>query len=205
MIVTHNVGILAANLKLTALSSLNGGVIYQDISWKITQVGADDPAEFESDKAQPIFSVAEGDYTIACVYQGKELDLGGVYLAQNTQTDMVFILNEFEGGVEDDYFAEFDVEKDIYRRQHERDIQSELHGSADGPLREPKTDMNGELGSQIMAHPLLKDSAQFDGVPPEFSVQPERNEEAARLTLEKQLQNQHQPGATSSPSPNPMG
>lgn len=204
MIVTRNIGILAARLKLTALASQSGSVIYSGLTWKISRVNQSQLLESHvSEEAQPVFNVTEGDYTLQVSYQNEIYDLGGVYLEKNTETDMVVILAQGMTGTGDDYFSDFNAERDFHRRQQERNQQTDLYGAPTAPLREPNPDsLRGEMGTSIMSHPKLRDSAQFDGVPPNFRPDPSENESAARLTYEKQLQLQL--GANAAPTPAPV-
>lgn len=198
MIVTYDIGTLSAELRLTLLASRQGHVVREDLLWRLQSVS--NSAELhESSEAQPLFSVTAGKYKIAVKYQDNLIELGEVELKQNTRTDCVFILNNEQKG--DEYYAEIDPADDFNRRQQERDLQSE-HGHATLPLRDPNLEIQGDYGSQVMAHPLLAESAQFDGVPPDMRPDPAENEAAMQLTLAAQLTNQ--PNATSTPSPNPM-
>lgn len=200
MIVTYNIGILAAKLKLTALSSHDGRVIRHEIQWQLES--ADSEQSHDNPNAQAEFVVTEGSYRIFVHYREEKLDLGLIELQKNTLTDAIFILNNGEFVSGGDYFSDYDAQVDFIRRSTERELQSE-HGSASMPLRDPDSNIQGEMGAQVMAHPLLADKAQFDGVPPDMRPDPSENKEAVELTLSAQLTNA--PGMTSSPTPSPVG
>lgn len=200
MIITHNIGIIGAQIRLTALASLQGNVIRQDLQWQLkatTSLNADQqPKILISEEPQPLFTVTAGVYQISIIYRGNNFDLGEVQLKQNTHTDTVFVLEAIAIETSDDYFADFTSEKDFLRRATERDEQS-IYGGATLPLRDPNLELPpGDNG--IPAHPLLKNSVQFDGVPPDFRPDPNQNAAALQLTYAAQLQNN--PGATPSPT-----
>ncbi len=201
MIVTHNIGSLSAELKLTALSSRQGKVIHDNISWCLLRMSKEQADLIKSKDPQPVFGVTEGKYQIQVIYKDETFDLGQVELKQNTRTDAVFILNSGDINNDGEYFSEIDPVDDFARRQQEREHQSE-HGAATLPLRDPSSKIEGNYGQEILAHPLLANSAQFDGVPPDMRPDPAENEAAMQLTLAAQLTNQNQPGQGSAPTPN---
>lgn len=198
MIVTYDIGSLSAELKLTLLASRQGRIVHDTISWCITNISNNKTEVHDSTLAQPLFSLTSGKYKLQVKHQENLIELGEFDLKQNTRTDLVFILNTDQVG--DEYFSEYDAIEDFNRRQQERDSQAE-HGFATLPLRDPAQQIDGDYGSQIMAHPLLAESAQFDGVPPDMRPDPAENEAALQLTLAAQLTNQ--PSAHAAPTPNP--
>ncbi len=203
MIVTYNIGSLAARLKLAGINYLNGGVIQHDLSWRVQRLGEDalphTDAVYESDRAQVVFDIASGNYRIVAIYQGEEIDCGEVVLKKNTLTDCVFIFNQAgEMGADGDYFADPDVDVEYERRKVERSEQSSF-GPADLPVRDPNPISPEGQGEGFQSHPLLKNSAQFDGVEANMTVQPSENRQAVEMTLQNQLQNQARPDMLPNP------
>ena len=202
MSVTYNIGSLAAELQLTAISARHGGVIHRDLQWSLTSVKRE--KIYESTKAQPLFQVPGGQYTIQVCYQSKSYTFGEVILERNTCTDLVILLQSFS--VDDDPNAEYFIDqKEIGnidendRRKMERQGQRK-YGGCSGPLHEfdANQQYSGELGStmkSLLAHPLLADKTQFDGTAPDLRIDnPDSNEDGLaktiQLTLQKQLDNQ---------------
>ncbi len=198
-IVTYDVGILGAEIKLTALSSKQGRVQREGCSWELKKL--DQAGEVDSSATVQRIEAAQGSmilpparYAIHFIRDGEDRYscLAQVTLKQNTSTDIVFI---FEEGRQDDdeYFADHDAVDDFSRRQQQREDQS-LYGYASLPLRDPSTP-TGDMGTQFMAHPLLQ-NAQFDGVPPDMRADPHDNQAALELTLQNKLQAQATPSIT---------
>ena len=198
MIITYNIGSLAAELKVMLLSSISGLAIRQGLCWQLHAVSKPDKVVAEKSEPIPLFSITEGEYTILAVYQDSLLMLGSVKLAKNTRTDMVFMLVDGLIQSSEDYFCEYDAKEWFACRQQERELQS-THGFATLPLRDPSTHMQGDYGSQLQAHPLLRDAVQFDGVPPSIRPDPSENKEALQLTLAQRLM--QTPNATPTPAP----
>lgn len=196
MITTYNAGLLAAQLKLTLLASINGLVIREDLQWQLCSLASN--KIHTSDHGIALFSVAEGEYIISATYQSETLDFGQVKLLKNTRTDMVFILSKRTVTTSDDYFSDYDPIEDHARRQQERNLQSDRHGFAEMPLRQVDNQSQGELGSGYPPHPLLTDAKQFDGVPPNIRPDPSENTEALQLTLAHKLA--AAPSAATTPS-----
>ncbi|OGO90756.1 MAG: hypothetical protein A3F10_06710 [Coxiella sp. RIFCSPHIGHO2_12_FULL_42_15] len=196
MIVTHNIGSLAAELKLTLLSSISGFVVREHLQWQLQSFSSTKKMDI-SDDPIVLFSVTEGEYSIVALYQGERFEFGAVSLAKNTRTDMVFILANGAVRSSEDYFSDYDALVDFSRRQQERELQSKF-GFATLPLRNPHHQIQGDYGSQIMAHPLLQDSTQFDGVPPDIRPDASENTQALQLTLAQRLA--AAPGPTTTPS-----
>jgi len=185
MIITYNIGILGAGLKLTGLASLQGQVIQHGLQWQLHRI-SDRPEQEKiviSEEAQALFTVTADLYHIYAIYRGETIDCGEVQLAQNTLTDAIFVFEHID--VDGDFFAEFSNVQDFNRRVSEREQQLDKYGAATLPLRDPNLNLPpGE--NSIPAHPLLKDSVQFDGVPPDVRPEPSQNEMALQLTLAAQ-------------------
>lgn len=196
MITTYNAGILGAQLKLTLLASINGLVIRNDLQWQLRAMAVD--KVHSSDEAIALFSVPAGEYIIFATYQGEDLDFGEVKLSKNTRTDIVFILEKRAVGSSDDYFSDYNKVVDHARRQQERNLQSDRHGFAEMPLRQVDNQPQGEMGTGYPPHPLLMESKQFDGVPPDIRPDPSENTEALQLTLANKLA--AAPAAATTPS-----
>ena len=198
MIITYQIGSLAAELKVMLLSSVNGLAVRQGLTWQLRPVSNSNNPMLETDQAIGFFSMTEGEYAIAALYQGELLELGQVMLLKNTRTDIVFILADGAIRSSEDYFFEYDAKEWFACRQQERELQS-VHGFATLPLRDPSMQMQGDYGSQLQAHPLLRDAVQFDGVPPSIRPDPSENKEALQLTLAQRLA--AAPNAAPTPAP----
>ncbi len=197
-IVSYDMGILGAEIKLTALSSKQGHILREACSWELKQLDKQGEASskiYATEAAQHSMIVPPGCYVIHFIRDSEDKygRLAAVELKQNTLTDIVFIFEE--GGIEDEYFADYDPLDDFSRRQHERDV----HIPATLPLRDPHAP-KGEMGTQFMAHPLLQ-NAQFDGVPPDMRSDPHENEMALQLTLENKLAAKASPSISPNASP----
>lgn len=197
MIITHNIGSLAAELKLALLSSISGLIVHDALQWHLRSLAENKEKTHNFDEAMAFFAVEEGEYAISATYLGETLEFGTINLVKNTRTDMLFIFANSEWHDSEDYFSDYDASLDFPRRQRERDLQSKF-GFSTLPLRNPNNSIQGEYGSQIMAHPLLKDSVQFDGIPPEIRPDPSENREALQLTLAQRLS--AAPGAAATPT-----
>lgn len=212
MSVTYDIGTLAAELKLTAISARHGGVIRHGLQWYLKFVKRQ--KIYESTEAQPLFQVPGGIYTIEVIHNSTPYIFDKVTLERNTHTDLVILLQASSSADYDPNEEYFINSKDITsiseneRRKMERQGQRK-YGIASGPLHEFDAAMqhSGELGSTmkgLLAHPILADKAQFDGISPDLRVDnPDSNEEGLaktiQLTLQKQLDNQ--PGPNPGPRP----
>lgn len=185
MSVIHYVGSLAAELKLSAILNPQSPVIRSDLCWYLQKVDEvkSEPKQYTCEQAQAFFSVVEGEYQLTACYREKQYKLGLVSLARNTLTDKIFILEDFAAEMMPEYFVDYSVEEDFARRCHEREEQLARYGAASFPLRDPRSQESGELGVQILAHPLFAQAKQLDGIPPEMSPDPSENREALQLTL----------------------
>lgn len=191
MVTTYHIGSIVARLKLTALRARHGEVIRDGLSWRLTSQG-NRSAEYKQDEAQPEMGLPEGAYQIEATYNNKTYLLAkSVFLAKNTLTDFVFIL-DLAGEI-----GAFEAEKDYFRRELDRKAQQKfgLHSS---PLHDPNRPKMP--GGGLPGHPLLN-TAQFDGMEPKINPQPSENEQATAKTIELQLQKQQalQHGAHSTP------
>lgn len=196
-IVTYDIGILGAQIKLTALSSKQGHILREGCSWELKKLEKNNQEEakvYAMEAAQHSMIVPAGRYAIHFIRdsQDKQGCLSEVELKQNTLTDIVFIFED--SSIEDEYFADHDDNDDFSRRQQERDDQS-IYGGATLPLRDPNAP-KGEMGVEFMAHPLLQ-TTQFDGIPPDMRADPHENHMALQLTLQNKL------AASASPSVSP--
>ncbi len=205
MIVTHNIGILSARIRLVALKVRHGGVLRQGLDWRLISKGAlaaNQEPLYASQQAQPTLDIPAGTYDIELTYRDKLYCLAqDVELKQNTHTDAVFVLDaagEYEQ--ESGYHINFDEGLDYERRVAERESQQKF-AEATMPLRDPHQP-KGDHGVQFQGHPLLN-SAQFDGMEAKVNPQPSENEDAnaksAQLILQKQAQLQH--ANVSAPTP----
>lgn len=176
MIITHDIGSLAARIKLTALAAREGGVIRSGLEWRLK--GSNQ--EHVSQVALPVLDLPAGDYAISLSYKGKIHELSRVSLAKNTLTDLLFSLADE---------ADFDSTQNFERRLADRQAQ-ERFGHAELPLHAPNAP-KGDQGVQFQGHPLLN-TAQFDGMEAKVNPQPSENEEASEKTLELILQQQNQ-------------
>lgn len=202
MIITPNAGLLAAKIQLTAINGPGGTLIQTPLQWTLTAAAksvGDASSTHTQVGAKVSFTVPAGKYSLKVYFRESLRCQDAIELVQNASHDCVYVI----AGLDDDsaeYFADYNQDADWQRRQQERESQRSI-ASAAWPLRDPNTMPQGEMGVQIMAHPLLSKSAQFDGVPPEFRPDPSENTAALRLSLENQLQNnpQAQPGALPKP------
>jgi hypothetical protein len=211
MSITYDIGTLAAELQLTAISARHGGVIHHGLNWSLKSVKRS--KNYESTKAQPLFQVPGGTYVIEVIFNLTLYTFGEVSLVRNTHTDLVILLQS--SSTNDDPNEEYFINsKDMAsineneRRKMERQGQRK-YGTASGPLHDfdASQQHSGELGStmkSLRAHPLLADKTQFDGVSPDLRIDnPDSNEEGLaktiQLTLQKQLDNQLGPN----PGPRP--
>jgi len=207
VIVTYNIGIIAARVKLTAIQGLHGGVLHAGVRWTIARIGkpaANQQGEYVSENPQTQLDVLDGSYKVSAHYQEEDFELGQLVLEKNTLTDAVFILKKSgEYNAEEGYYSDIDELIEHGRRGDDRSEQAK-HGNATTPLREPySNDQQGDLGAgqQVKAHPLLKNSAQFDGMEDKVNPEPSENNEAFEKGLE--LQRQAQPGPSAAPTPRP--
>lgn len=203
MIVTYNIGSLAARLTVRALSYLSGGVVLQGLVWHLQRLDESKSpiaeANYESEKAQAQFDVPPGNYRISARYKGEETSCGEVILQKNALTDVVFIFDQAgELSADGDYFADPDLDAEYERRKLERVEQSNF-GPAELPVRDPNPVSAEGQGQGFQSHPLLQKSAQFDGVEANMTVQPAENRQAVEMTLQNQLQNQARPDMLPSP------
>lgn len=210
MVTSYNTHSPSAQIKLTAIRAGHGGLIHDGLAWKLTPTqgaeGIQQPV-YHSDDAQAELTIVPGEYQIHATYQQKEIDCGAESFEKNTAKDLVFVLNtEDFFDADRQYSAETDSFLEYDRRRADREFEIPL-GEIVTPVKDPNK--KSGLGSQIAAHPLLSQEAQFDGMPPEITPDPTENEEAtqkAELQLQQQLQNQAQPGpSVSPPSPSPFG
>lgn len=175
MIITHDIGSLAARVKLTALAAREGGVIRSGLEWRLKGPSQ----EYTSREAQPVLDLPAGEYAISLTYKNRTHELATVQLAKNTLTDLVFSLADE---------VEFDTTQNFDRRLADRQAQ-ERFGHAELPLHDPNAPKGDQPGVQFQGHPLLN-TAQFDGMEAKISPQPDKNEEASERTLEHILQKQ---------------
>lgn len=176
MITTHDIGSLAARVKLTALAAHEGGVIRGGLEWRLKGPNQ----AYNSLEAQPTLDLPAGEYEISLIYKNRTHELATVKLAKNTLTDLVFSLTDE---------VEFDAGQNFDRRVADR-YEQERFGHAELPLHDPNAP-KGEQGVQFQGHPLLN-TAQFDGMEAKVNPQPSENEEASEKTLELILQKQNQ-------------
>jgi hypothetical protein len=206
MVTSYSTGSPSAQVKLTAIHSGHGGVVHNELRWKL--VPADEKGQatiYQSDIAQPTLTVIPCSYKIYAVFQGNEISCGEEKLDKNTYSDLVFILNTSDlFNSEKQYSAETDPLLEYDRRRADREFELPL-GEIVTPVKDPYH--KPEMGSQFASHPLLN-NAQFDGMPPQITPDPTENEEAsqkAELQLQQQLQLQQAAQATPSVSPSPFG
>lgn len=213
MTVTYNIGILAAQLRLTAIRTRHGNVIREGLVWQLKAKKRE--KSYESLEAQPLFQVPGGKYHIEGTLHETYFSVGAINLERNTRTDLVLFIaqNRLPGDYDPD--EEFFIKReemseftDTERRKLNRKAQRS-YGAASGPLHhfDAKMEHSGELGNtmkNLHAHPLLANKTQFDGVPDDLRLDnPAFNEEGIantiELTLQKHLANQ--PGFTPGPKP----
>ena len=207
MVTSYNTGSPSAHIKLTAIHSGHGGVVRDDLSWKLVpteDVGGKQQL-YQSNQHQSELTIIPGTYHIYAIYKQEEINCGQETLESNTSKDLVFILNDSDlFNSETQYSAETDAFLEYDRRRADRESEFPL-GEIVTPVKDPN--QKGQMGSQIAGHPLL-DNAQFDGIPPQITADPTENEEAsnkAELQLQQQLQHQQAAQASPSVSPSPFG
>ena len=193
---------LCAELSLSAISSLQGRIVTDNLQWSLS--GA---KTYLEDSAKAVFRVPAGTYLITAIYKNKEIKVGEVKLVQAKLLSRIILLQELGGNdSEEAYFiSEQDLDKvsEFTRRQQERAGLEGQFDLAGGPLASP---YQGEtMGQGFAQHPLLQ-SAAFDGLPPDMKNDPAQNETAVQKQLEHthQLQQQLSSAPTIS-TPNPMG
>lgn len=174
MIITYDIGSLAARIKLTALAARDGGVIRSGLEWRLK--GSNQG--YTSLEAQPVLDLPAGEYQVGLVYKNRTYEFSSYRLAKNTLTDLVFSLVDE---------VEFDTTQNFDRRLADRQAQ-ERFGHAELPLHDPNAP-KGDQGVHFQGHPLLN-TAQFDGMEAKISPQPDKNEEASEKTIELVLQKQ---------------
>ena len=206
MATSYNTGSPSAQVKLTAIRSSHGGVLHEDLGWKLVSVDKQaNPAIYQSDQPQVELTTIPGAYQVFALYKQNEIDCGQTELNGNTAVDLVFILNDDDlFNSEKQYSAETNPFFEYDRRRADRGFELPL-GEMATPVKDPYH--KPEMGSQLSAHPLL-DNAQFDGIPPQITPDPTENEEAsnkAELQLQQQLQHQQAAQATPSITPSPFG
>jgi hypothetical protein len=206
MVTSYNTGSPSAQITLTAIHSGHGGVVREDLTWRLaaTDKQAQTPL-YQVDNAQIELTVIPGTYQLFAVYKKSDIDYGQVELKKNTAVNLVFILNDNDlFNSEKQYDAKTDAFLEYDRRRADRGFELPL-GEMATPVKDPYH--KPEMGSQLSAHPLL-DNAQFDGIPPQITPDPTENEEAsnkAELQLQQQLQHQQAAQATPSVTPSPFG
>lgn len=176
MIITHDIGSLAARIKLTVLAARDGGVIRSGLEWRLKGLNQ----EYTSQAAQPVLDLPAGEYAISLAYKGKTHEFPKAQLTKNTLTDLLYSLADE---------VDFDASQNFDRRSADRHDQ-ERFGHAELPLHDPNAP-KGDQGVQFQGHPLLN-TAQFDGMEAKVNPQPSENEEASEKTLELILQQQNQ-------------
>src|SRR3990167_6407641 len=184
MIVTYNRGIQKAELELTSVRALEGRVITEGVIWTIADSVGRTLAR--SEEARPIFVLEPGQYQLRVAYRGRETAVGPYELQRDTLTNMLILLQEGQAyPSENGYYVDSDPILEYERRVLDRGVQAKW-GSATNPIKDPYHQPTGE--SHLASHPVLAQTAQFDGVEPTVSPEPEQND----LALEKTLTLQHQ-------------
>lgn len=206
MAVKYPIESLGSRLEISAISALHGQLITDALSWDIAPLDKQKPSINSSD-AQPSLELHPGKYKIELIWQQQgSIDAGEITLQQGFCHDVVVLVHE--AGTpdrEEGYFVsddEVNKHSEYNRRQQERDSQR-VFGVAAGPLADPTIKKAEGAGQSIASHPLLSQSAQFDGVAPEISNEPTINEEATEKTKELILQNQLQAQLQNNPNITP--
>lgn len=203
MPVTYQTGSLAASLKLIAVSQRHGRVIERGLSWALER--EDQPSEvLHSVDPKPEFSVHAGLYKVLLRFSDHEVSVSGLELEQNAERQEIIYIPDNEYDPAADYYVddqEFDAFNNHSRRLLEREGQREI-AVADGPIKDPYAKQG--QGESLQAHPLLKDSVQFDGA--DANVTPTSdNEQALNKTLELQQELQAKPSLPHHDGPRPGG
>jgi hypothetical protein len=212
MSVTYDIGTLAAELQLTAISARHGGVIHHNLAWTLKSDKRQ--KSYHSTDSRPLFRVPGGKYTIEVVHHSTPYAFECICLERNTHTDLVVLLNvssPTDYDPDEEYFinsGEMTNISEYERRKMERHGQRK-YGIASGPLHEFDATMqhSGELKStmkSLKAHPLLSTATQFDGMPDLLRHDnPASNEEGLAKTIQLILQKhlEDQPGPNPGPRP----
>ena len=202
MSVEYPIKSLAARVNLRAIQALHGQVITKDLTWTLSATHND--KIHTSHDAQASLNLHAGTYLLAVSWGQRQFDFGEITLRRSYCRDIIISLYESgePNGDEEGYFVnpdEVSKQTEHARRSMDRNDQTQF-GLANGELADPNPPQ-GEMGQGFASHPLL-DSAQFDGVAPEVSSQPEHNTEAVQKQIQhlKQAQMQNMPSQAPTPT-----
>ena len=214
-----------AQLQLTAVT-LKGGqyqVLTKDLHWRLRAQKHFSKRKnlqeyFNSTQSRPLFVVPSGVYTVIVEHaEFGEKEVHNITLKENTFSDeIIYIGNVDIDDQEENYHLHgddsFNVDREHDRRQRDRESQRK-YGLAAAELRQPEI-VGPEAGfgeamgvaqqSGMQAHPLLSNSAQFDGVAAKMNPNLTENVHAAEAQVQPELRPgaKPQPGMSSAPTLN---
>ncbi len=207
-----------ARLQLTCVT-LKGGQYQQlvdQLHWRVRATKLNDNSrnvqeQFNATDASPLFVVSPGIYEVEVIHDELgDKTISNVVLKADTLTDEVVYLGHVDiDDQEENYHLndqeDFNVHAEHGRRQMDRDDQAKFGLAANG-LRAPEI-IGPDAGfgqaqqvaaqSGMQAHPLLSNSAQFDGVAAKMNPDLTNNVHAAEAQVSPELR----PGAQPTPGP----
>ena len=211
-----------ARLSLKAVEAREGQlqVIEQGLLWELTKLDKkDQPLEAsrqESIEAKPLFEVYPGNYHLAVTFENRTIEIAKLKLEAGKIVDELIIFQQGDSQVGDYHVDpdEVNLHSEHERRQLERDGQRKFGVAVEG-LRSPDIaamlqENQGQLmdmGMGVQAHPILSQSAQFDGVAAKLTQDASQNQHAAEAQIQPELRPGAQPNAAPGmrgPTPNPF-
>lgn len=161
-----------------------------------------------SPAADASFEVMPGFYRLMVRHQHQEKIIENIQLVAGKKTSQIIIFgeaSELDSG--ENYYiheAAINAETEYERRQLERAGQRQYGLSASG-LTQPHQQSAG-MGQQNMlaAHPLLSQSAQFDGIAAKLNPAPIENPKAVEEAADKAPHLQPSPAPRLGPTPSPF-
>lgn len=161
------------------------------------------------------FQVMPGHYRLVVVWQQQEKAIE-LDIKPGKILDKLIIFSD-QPQTDDYHLADveaFNPDNEHVRRQQERAGQRR-YGASASPLRSPDLaaaaqQMGQLMDSSLMAHPILSQSTQFDGISPKLNQDASQNQHAAEAQMEPELRPGAQPSAqptaqpSSAPKPSPF-
>jgi hypothetical protein len=207
-----------ARLQLTAVTLKSGQyeVLTEGLHWRLRATKQfskrkNQKEHFNAVEARPCFVVPAGVYDLTLEHTALGTrEVHRIVLQENTLTDEIVYLGSVDiDDSEENYHLnnddDFNVDREHARRGQDREGQRKF-GAAAEDLRQPEI-VGPEAGfgeaqqvaqqSGMQSHPLLSNSAQFDGVAAKMNPNLTENVHAAEAQVEPSLQ----PGAKAQQQP----
>lgn len=208
-------------LKAVEVTAGQFQVIEQGLLWELTKLDQKDKllpdSRIESLEAKPLFEVFPAKYHLAVTFENRTVEIQSVQLDAGKIVDELIIFQQGDAQAGDYHIdpAEVNLDSEHVRRQLERDGQRKFGVAVEG-LRSPDVaaaiqNMGGQLmdmGMGVQAHPVLSQSAQFDGIAAKLTQDASQNQHAAEAQIQPDLKPGAQPNAAPGmrgPTPNPYG